>query len=351
MKGPYLPLNYPSDYSPLDVDYPITIGRSTTYGTAVQINLSDGGGYVVAQRGGGGTTLLHNLTASLAQMPNVLIWQIDLENGSLATPWHLPEGADVVDWLALTEDDALRMIQAAVRIVKRRRATYAAQLLRDNLTVLPVRHNLPQIVILADKGLDLTTPTGLKIESALYELRRIGTAMRVVVVTAHLRGTGDHVSAAQKRASTFALVGKTRDRFEATTALAADTNMEITNRGQLLIRDEHGVGKLDAYMLYPTQIAEIVTATRQLRADTYLDTPSMEAAGDDYKNRHSQPANVQWKAYLHGEDTYPEAQATDDVILDAARKFIGGDVPKKLETLDDALDLVSALINKLKKNK
>lgn len=338
MKGPYIPFDYPDDYTPLDIDRSFTIGRSTTDGTAVQINLGQSTGFIVSGRGGGGTTMLHNLTASLARMPNTLIWHIDICNGSLSAPWLVDEGSAAVDWFAATEEEALRMLDVAVRVAKRRRASYAAEMYRNNQTVLSVLPDRPQIVILIDKDIDLDTLVGRQIDKAMAEMRRVGRAMRVNVVSAYRRATADYMPTEEKKNAEFALVGRVKDAAEVAFALDWDKDYRVPDqRGQFLIGEGgNSIDHFDAFRLTMEQIRRIAVAVAEIRSKTRLDEVSVNAGGEDYLERWIRPYTRQWLALLRGEQTEMPVADVDQLLLEP-----------DVERLDDLINLATELIRKL----
>jgi hypothetical protein len=310
----YVPIDYPTDYSPLTVVDDFAIGRHLDASDGC-VELYQSSGLVVSQRGAGKTMLLQNMTASAARMRDCLVWHIDLNNGSMSASWMMTtaEGTTthpVLDWVAVTAEDALKMAKAGIRIAKRRRARYASQMVRNNETVLVPSASLPAIVIIVDEAAEVTGdqagPVEQKVSAALQELQRIGRAMLVNVVFSSLRGTGDYIPAAIKKQVGFSVCGRVKDQAELAFVFDWDNGIsvrQLVTKGQFFYQRDGGpVKTVKAFRLLPRQIVDICVAVQSIRAGVSLDPPSVDAAGADYRERQQTENYNRWLAHLRGED-------------------------------------------------
>jgi hypothetical protein len=310
----YKPIDYPRDYSQLTITEEFSVGQHLDASPGL-IELHQSSGLVVSMRGGGKTTLLQNITASLVRMPDTIVWHIDLNNGSMSSAWMMATALGMtnvpaLDWVAVTAEEALKMVKAAIRIAKRRRAAYAAEMFRNNQTILVPRPGLPAIQIIVDEAAEVTGEQAGKVEQqvseALQELQRIGRAMLVNVLFSSLRGTGDLIPAPIKKQVGVSFCGKVKDQAELAFVFDWDKGIaveQLVTKGQFFYQREGGpVRVLKAYRLEPRQIGEICVAVQEYRRVAVLDDKSAQAAGPDYAERHEAEDYTRWLAFLRGED-------------------------------------------------
>ena len=140
---------YPADYSTLSVLTGIPWGYRTN-ATKILAYLREQCALIVGPTGSGKTNMVHAILAGFARADDVLTWVIDLNAGSAGLPWVLPalngeivreDGKPVrpgIDWLAGTFDEALTMLDAAVRVAKQRKMGYQDVLSKANTDLLPI---------------------------------------------------------------------------------------------------------------------------------------------------------------------------------------------------------------------
>jgi S-DNA-T family DNA segregation ATPase FtsK/SpoIIIE len=305
---------YPMDMTPLTVTEDFPVGRFLD-SAPTDVELRQAAGVVVGQRGGGKTMLLHNITASLIRMPDVVVWHIDLNGGGLSAPWTMPVAMGEVqypgvDWVASTPEEALIMAEVALAIAKDRKRRYAGELVRSDDDVLPVRPGLPKILIIVDESAEVTGEDAKKkaqaVSAALQEVQRIGRAMCVDVFFSVLRGTGDLLPAGIKKQAVLSFCTRVRDESELAFVFDWKSGLDheaLKEPGQMYMQRGSGAVKMfKGFRLKPSMMIAIVHAMQHVRAQAQLDGPALRVAGDAYLQRWQRPDAVAYLAGLRGED-------------------------------------------------
>ncbi|MFB7620806.1 hypothetical protein, partial [Kitasatospora sp. NPDC056181] len=275
-------------------------------GARAEMDLRQASTIVTGPTGTGKTNWLHTLIARLNQTNDVLVWVIDLNGGSIGLPWlnawrdaqlgrSGSRWADAtipvpgVDWVASTPEEAKRMLAAAVRIAKRRKAAYQDAMRDANDDKLPVSPAVPEIVIVMDEGAEAAaTREARAVLAGVSEVVRIARAMAIRAVISVLRVTQDVMpdplvrKMASNRLATGALEDSELGHLFGWRALRAEDS--FSGPGSVLAGTE---GKQPAkgrqWRITPDQIEEISALTSHRRPG--LDAPSLEAAGADYTDR------------------------------------------------------------------
>ncbi|MFF7454776.1 hypothetical protein [Kitasatospora sp. NPDC008115] len=287
------------------VNNPIPVALMSN-GMRAEMDLRQASTIVTGPTGSGKTNWLHSLIARLLQTNDTLVWVIDLNAGSIGLPWlnawrdaqlHRPTSrwadADIpvpgVDWVASTPEEAKRMLGAAVRIAKRRKAAYQDAMRDANDDKLPVGPTVPEIVIVMDEGAEVAaTREARAVLAGVSEVIRIARAMAIRAVVSVLRVTQDVMpdplvrKMASNRLATGAFEDSELGHLFGWRALRAEDS--FSGPGSVLVGTE---GKQPAKArqprITPDMIEEISALTSHRRPT--LDTPSLEAAGTDYTNR------------------------------------------------------------------
>ncbi|MCU7822201.1 hypothetical protein [Kitasatospora sp. DSM 101779] len=287
------------------VNNPIPVGLLSD-GARAELDLRQASTIVTGPTGSGKTNWLHTLIALLNQTNDTLVWVIDLNAGSIGLPWlnawrdaqiHRPGSrwadADIpvpgVDWVASTPAEAKRMLDAAVRIAKRRKVAYQDAMRDANDDKLPVGPDIPEIVIVMDEGAEVAaTREARAVLAGISEVIRIARAMAIRAVVSVLRVTQDVMpdplvrKMASNRVATGAFEDSELGHLFGWRALRAEDSFD--GPGSLLVGTE---GKQPAkgrqWRITPAQIEDVCARTAHRRPQ--LDGPSLEAAGPDYVNR------------------------------------------------------------------
>ncbi|MFF2662461.1 hypothetical protein ACFVUH_34500 [Kitasatospora sp. NPDC058032] len=287
------------------VNNPIPVALLSN-GVRAEMDLRQASTIVTGPTGSGKTNWLHMLIARLDQTNDTLVWVIDLNAGSIGLPWlnawrdaqlHRPGSrwadADIpvpgVDWVASTPEEAKRMLAAAVRIAKRRKAAYQDAMRDANDDKLPVGPTIPEIVIVMDEGAEVAaTREARQVLAGVSEVIRIARAMAIRAVVSVLRVTQDVMpdplvrKMASNRLATGAFEDSELGHLFGWRALRAEDS--FSGPGSVLVGTEgKQPAKARQERITPDMIEEISALTAHRRPA--LDAPSLEAAGTDYTDR------------------------------------------------------------------
>ncbi|MFE4634721.1 hypothetical protein ACFRJ1_15285 [Streptomyces sp. NPDC056773] len=292
---------YPTDYSPLSIHTGIPWGYRTN-ADAILTYLREQCALVVGPTGSGKTNMVHVILAGFARATDILTWVIDLNAGSAGLPWIRPamdgsgQGAAVrpgIDWLAASHEEANLMLDTALRIGLYRKRAYQDLMAKANTDLLPVSHEIPQIMLVIDEGAEILVsnePEKKKLARKILEVTRMLRAMGLRTVLTALGATGS-------------VLGNMMIRREAKTRVAltggATEGMDLSKmftdaRGLRIEQAPHkGTGFMGTpespaalfgtWRILPSQIRDIVHATSDRHPR--LDAVSAKAAGADYARR------------------------------------------------------------------
>ncbi|MFJ9605449.1 hypothetical protein ACIRS1_03735 [Kitasatospora sp. NPDC101176] len=287
------------------VNNPIPIALLSD-GARAEMDLRQASTIVTGPTGSGKTNWLHTLIALLNQTNDTLVWVIDLNAGSIGLPWlnawrdaqlgrtgsrwaeaKIPTPG--VDWVASTPEEAKRMLAAAVRIAKRRKAAYQDAMRDANDDKLPVGPTVPEIVIIMDEGAEVAaTREARAVLAGVSEVIRIARAMAIRAVVSVLRVTQDVMpdplvrKMASNRLATGAFEDSELGHLFGWRALRAEDS--FSGPGSVLVGTEgKQPAKARQWRITPEQIEEVSALTAHRRPA--LDAPSLEAAGTDYTDR------------------------------------------------------------------
>jgi S-DNA-T family DNA segregation ATPase FtsK/SpoIIIE len=264
-------------------------------GDEVGVNLHQSSLLAVAQRKGGKTVFAHDLIASLVSCPDVLVWVVDLNGGNLATPWLRPYAQDhvqnpAVDWIAFTAEEAFVMAEAAEKIAKARKISYASLLAEHDTDILPVSSQLPAIVIIVDEGGEVFGDGAARevreAAANLLTVQRIARAVCMPLVVTTQRGTSTYLPADLKRATDVRLAGRVDSEAEVANVLDWEAGLppDQLEPGEWWLRVQGTTPvKIKTYMHKPSTSAAIAAEVDIRRPQ--LDQLSRDAAGRLYAER------------------------------------------------------------------
>ncbi|MGW1722330.1 hypothetical protein ACWCQK_05240 [Streptomyces sp. NPDC002306] len=295
---------YPADYGPLSVHTGIPWGYRTN-AQEILAYLREQCALIVGPTGSGKTNMVHAILAGFARAEDVLTWVIDLNAGSAGLPWVLPalngqiireNGKPVrpgIDWLAGTFEEAMTMLDAAVRVAKHRKMGYQDVLSKANTDLLPVSAKIPQIMLVIDEGAEILASPDRQIRKLgekILEVIRIARAMGVRTVLTALGATGSVLSNLMIRREAKVRVALTGGEtegmdlskmFPGTRGLRVD---QAPHKGAgFMGTPESPAALFKAWRILPDQIRDIIAATSD-RHPT-LDAVSAKAAGPAYARR------------------------------------------------------------------
>ncbi|MEU6420234.1 hypothetical protein [Streptomyces spiralis] len=295
---------YPTDYGPLSLHTGIPWGYRTN-AEEILAYLREQCALIVGPTGSGKTNLVHSILAGFARAEDILTWVIDLNAGSAGLPWVLPalngeikreDGKPVrpgIDWLAGTFDEAMTMLDTAVRVAKQRKMGYQDLLARHNTDLLPISAKIPQIMLVIDEGAEiLASPDRQmrKLAEKILEVIRIARAMGLRTVLTALGATGSVLSNLMIRREAkvrVALTGGETEGMDLSKMFPGSRGLRVDQApykgAGFMGTPESAAALFKAWRILPNQIREIIAATSD-RHPT-LDDISAKAAGPVYAGR------------------------------------------------------------------
>ncbi|WP_329053687.1 hypothetical protein OG873_30510 [Streptomyces violaceus] len=295
---------YPADYGPLSVHTGIPWGYRTN-AEQILTYLREQCALIVGPTGSGKTNMVHSILAGFARAEDILTWVIDLNAGSAGLPWVLPalngevsapDGKTVrpgIDWLAGTYDEAMTMLEIAVRVAKHRKMGYQDLLAKANTDLLPVSAKIPQIMLVIDEGAEiLVSPDRQvrKLGEKILEVIRIARAMGIRTVLTALGATGSVLSNLMIRREAkvrVALTGGETEGMDLSKMFPGSRGLRVDqapHKGAgFMSTPESAAALFKTWRILPNQIREIIAATSD-RHPT-LDAVSAKAAGPAYARR------------------------------------------------------------------
>ncbi|WP_155589768.1 hypothetical protein [Streptomyces cavernae] len=295
---------YPADYGPLSVHTGIPWGYRTN-AEQILAYLREQCALIVGPTGSGKTNMVHAILAGFARAEDILTWVIDLNAGSAGLPWVLPalngeitreDGKPVrpgVDWLAGTYDEALTMLDAAVRVAKQRKMGYQDLLSKANTDLLPVSAKIPQIMLVIDEGAEILASPDRQIRKLgekILEVIRIARAMGVRTVITALGATGavlNNLMIRREAKVRVALTGGETEGMDLSKMFPGSRGLRVDqapHKGAgFMGTPESPAALFKAWRILPNQIREITAATSDRHPR--LDDISAKAAGPAYARR------------------------------------------------------------------
>lgn len=295
---------YPTDYGPLSVHTGIPWGYRTN-AEQILAYLREQCALIVGPTGSGKTNMVHSILAGFARADDILTWVIDLNAGSAGLPWVLPalngeidapDGKAVrpgIDWLAGTYDEAMTMLDTAVKVAKQRKMGYQDLLARANTDLLPISAKIPQIMLVVDEGAEiLASPDRQvrKLGEKILEVIRIARAMGIRTVLTALGATGSVLSNLMIRREAkvrVALTGGETEGMDLSKMFPGSRGLRVEqapHKGAgFMGTPESPAALFKAWRILPNQIREIIAATSDRHP--VLDDVSARAAGPAYARR------------------------------------------------------------------
>ncbi|MGW3252850.1 hypothetical protein ACWDCX_20090 [Streptomyces fungicidicus] len=316
---------YPADYGPLSVHTGIPWGYRTN-AEQILAYLREQCALIVGPTGSGKTNMVHSILAGFARADDILTWVIDLNAGSAGLPWVLPalngeigapDSVPVrpgIDWLAGTYDEAMTMLDVAVRVAKQRKMGYQDVLAKANTDLLPISARIPQIMLVIDEGAEiLASPDRQvrKLGEKILEVIRIARAMGIRTVLTALGATGSVLSNLMIRREAkvrVALTGGEKEGMDLSKMFPGSRGLRVDQApykgAGFMGTPESPAALFKAWRILPNQIREIIAATSD-RHPT-LDAVSAKAAGPAYARRWDSDRT----AWMRDQTTGDDATAT-----------------------------------------
>ncbi|MGW3623198.1 hypothetical protein [Streptomyces sp. NPDC000880] len=341
-------VTYPTDYAPLSVHTGIPWGLRTN-ADEIRAYLREQCALVVGPTGSGKTNMVHTILAGFARATDVLTWVIDLNAGSAGLPWVRPamdgeSGEEMrpgVDWLAASHDEAMLMLDAAVKVAKHRKMAYQDLMSKANTDLLPISDRIPQIMIVIDEGAEILASSdkqSRKLAEKILEVIRIARAMGIRTVLTALGATGavlGNLMIRREAKVRVALTGGETEGMDLGKQFPGSRGLRVDQApykgAGFMGTPESSVALFKSWRILPNQIRDIVAATSDRHPA--LDATSAKAAGPDYARRWDH-ARTAWMRDNHPSNNPAERSGTvGGLILSALRS----EQPPAAESDEDAL--------------
>ncbi|MFH8452683.1 hypothetical protein ACH4CD_25990 [Streptomyces fungicidicus] len=312
---------YPADYGPLSVHTGIPWGYRTN-AEQILAYLREQCALIVGPTGSGKTNMVHSILAGFARADDILTWVIDLNAGSAGLPWVLPAlNGEIsapddkpvrpgIDWLAGTYDEAMTMLDTAVKVAKQRKMGYQDVLAKANTDLLPISARIPQIMLVIDEGAEiLASPDRQvrKLGEKILEVIRIARAMGIRTVLTALGATGSVLSNLMIRREAkvrVALTGGETEGMDLSKMFPGSRGLRVDQApfkgAGFMGTPESSAALFKAWRILPNQIREIIAATSE-RHPT-LDPVSAKAAGPAYARRWDSDRTAWMRDQTTGDD-------------------------------------------------
>ncbi|MEJ8654760.1 DNA translocase FtsK [Streptomyces sp. MS1.AVA.3] len=184
----------PSDH-PITINEPLTLGMLES-GKPIEILMRQNSVLIAGQKGSGKSITLHVLISLLTRCIDAVIWMIDMASGHTAKRWIRPwvEGwkdkdgnvitRPLIDWVATTEDEAVRMYNASHDIADQRAKTARG----GKLVPKPEK---PAIIVITEEGSDLMAWSPVAVKPKTRGIKK-GRKAAIDFVDVVQRGTGSN---------------------------------------------------------------------------------------------------------------------------------------------------------------
>lgn len=162
---------------------------------------------IAADRGAGKTVLLNNIIAGVAEAADATVWVGDTDQMLLA-PWLQTDlTRRLIGWPGVGVAATTSMLDAAIELIKKRKASGAQVMMRLGVDMYPVTAIDPAVLIVMEDGYNQHPGIAQKVTA----IRRIGPAMRVQVVTATSGCDPDDIPAQDRKLADMSIAGKFTD--------------------------------------------------------------------------------------------------------------------------------------------
>ncbi|WP_333745618.1 DNA translocase FtsK [Streptomyces sp. IBSBF 2950] len=182
----------PSDH-PITINEPLTLGMLES-GEPIELLMRQNSVLIAGQKGSGKSVTLHVLISLLTRCTDAVIWMIDMASGHTAKRWVRPwvEGwkdtdgnvidRPLIDWIATTEDEAVRLYNAAHDVADQRAKTAPG----GKLVPKPEK---PAIIVITEEGSDLMAWSPMAAKPKTRGIKK-GRKAAIDYVDVVQRGTG-----------------------------------------------------------------------------------------------------------------------------------------------------------------
>ncbi|MFD6534992.1 DNA translocase FtsK [Streptomyces goshikiensis] len=199
----------PGDH-PITINEPLTLGMLES-GEPIEILLRQNSVFIAGKKGSGKSVLLHALISMVARCIDAVIWMVDMAGGNTAKRWIRPwvEGwkdkngkvidRPLIDWVAITEEEAVRMYNAAHDIADER-----ARTMRGG-KIVPKKEK-PAIIIITEEGSDLMAWSPSAVKPKTRGIKK-GRKAAIDYIDVAQRGTGPNTGGGEIESQYDTIIG------------------------------------------------------------------------------------------------------------------------------------------------
>ncbi|MFC8570693.1 DNA translocase FtsK [Streptomyces sp. NPDC057245] len=179
---------------PITINEPLTLGMLES-GLPIELLMRQNSVLIAGQKGSGKSVTLHVLISLITRCVDAVIWMVDMASGHTAKRWVRPwvegwkddEGnvlcpRPLIDWIATTEDEAVRMYNAAHDVADQRAKTARGG-------KLVPKAERPAIIVITEEGSDLMAWSTSAVKPKTRGIKK-GRKAAIDYVDVVQRGTG-----------------------------------------------------------------------------------------------------------------------------------------------------------------
>ncbi|MCX4784030.1 DNA translocase FtsK [Streptomyces sp. NBC_01264] len=195
---------------PITINEPLTLGMLES-GEPIELLMRQNSVFIAGKKGSGKSVLLHVLISLLTRCIDAVIWMVDMAGGNTAKRWIRPwvEGwkdkngniidRPLIDWVAITEDEAVRMYNAAHDIADER-----AKTMRGG-KIVPERRR-PALILITEEGSDLMAWSPAAVKPKTRGIKK-GRKAAIDYVDVAQRGTGPNTGGGEIESQYDTVIG------------------------------------------------------------------------------------------------------------------------------------------------
>ncbi|MER7068962.1 hypothetical protein ABT357_25355 [Streptomyces albidoflavus] len=308
-------IDLPADDHPLTINEPLTLGVLES-GDPWEIKFRQNSVFIAGKKGSGKSVLLHVIISVVTRCTDAVIWMIDMAEGNTAKRWLRPWAQQwkdrngqtidrpILDWVATTTDEAVRLLQASVAVADGRARRMPGGKIRPKTTI-------PALIVITDENPELMS----RIPDAIVAKQRgikKGRKAAVDYIDAAQRGTGPNTGGGEVMSQYDTVIGgrfpkRQEGQFVFPDHYQTVDLSKLPGNGAFYILDEDrskgaGPEKTKGYFAYDddeypdgreaTVIEDLAAARWTIRPD--LDTASQQDAEPYGYSTRWNPDRIDW---------------------------------------------------------
>jgi hypothetical protein len=315
----------PADDHPLTIKQPLTVGLLES-GKPIEITFRGARILIAGMSGAGKSVTLHVLLSVLTRCTDAVVWMIDLAGGVTARRWLMPwlqrwDGCDrpIIDWVATTPEEAMRVLNAALAINDDRTA-----LMRGG-KMNPTRER-PALFVLSDENPDLMA-FNLRAREPKIRLAKKVRKTAGGLVDAAQRGTSQNTGGNEIASQYDVVIGHGVNKKSETVHIFPDhhrqVNLVALGPGECYAKIGKAAPEPGRIFFVDDdedcdQVEQLAAARSNIRPD--LDERAARIADRfGYADRWSDPKRIGWLVDAYSDNPRPPAAGTREPSRPASR--------------------------------